>query len=139
MLKTLLIIALVLAFFIGVFDLTLYLSLIESLGTDGTVVFAGTVLSTVPSFAGYMALKEGLFRRYSSLKRFDKVVFGNALWLIFGVFFLLLAMLNLFTPAPRLWGEDMVLWMQLVAGILFLLHPELRRVAYSPAIGTHHY
>lgn len=138
-LMILLSVALILAFFIGLFDLTLYSSLIGYLGADATIVLAGTILSAVPSIAGYMALKDGLFRRYSSLKRFDKVVFGTAFWLIFGVLFLLLALLNFFTQPPRLFGQDMVLWMQLIAGILFLLHPALRRLVYSPSTGTQHF
>jgi len=139
MLRVMLFVGLVMAFFIGLFDLTLYLALVGFLGTDSTVVLAATILSTIPSIAGYMALKEGLFRRYGSLKQFDKMVFENAFWLIFGTFFLLLATLNLMTPPPRSLGEETTLGMQLIAGLLFILHPALRRHLSLPTIGTFHY
>jgi uncharacterized membrane protein len=102
------------------------------MGTDGGTVLVATILASVPSFAGYVALKEGPFRKYGTLKQFDKLVFGDAIWILFGVIFLALAASILLGPPTNLIGTTVVLVMQVIAGVLFLLHPVLRRKVSRP-------
>lgn len=116
-----------LAFFLGLFDLTIFSAIVGMFGTDSGVVLFATVLSTVPSLAGYVALKEGVFRRYGSLRRFDKLVFGNAIWVLFGLLFLILAVAALLGPPPEFLGSLLVIWVQAILGILMIVHPMLRR------------
>ena len=127
----------IVAFFLGIFDLTLYSTIVAFFGADVGTVLAATVLSFVPSIAAYVALKDGPFRKYGSLKRFDKLVFGSAIWVVFGVLFLGLAILNVLGPGVSLLGTAVVLGLQVLAGVLFLLHPVLRRSTSGPVTKTY--
>jgi drug/metabolite transporter (DMT)-like permease len=120
------------ALFIGTFDLTLYSAITEYWGTDGTTVFIATVLSSLPSFAAFVALKEGPLRKYSSLKQFDKLVFSDSIWLVSGLLFFGLAAINLMSQGTNLLGTTVVLVMQVVVGIVMFLQPILRRHVSSP-------
>ena len=91
-----------------------------------------TVLSILPSVAGYLALKEDTLRKYGSLKMFDKMVYGTTAWLLFGALSMFLAALSYFGPTLSLQGSVITLWMQLVLGILLILHPVLRRRPSNP-------
>jgi predicted membrane channel-forming protein YqfA (hemolysin III family) len=134
-LKTSLLVSVILAFFLGIFDLTLYSALTSRSGGNGFVVFLGTMLSVLPSVAGYLALKEGSFRKYSSLKKFDQLVFGNVAWFILGIYSLLLATLILFSPWPPAFaGTVLLLLMQLILGVLMILHPILRGRLSAPNV-----
>jgi preprotein translocase subunit SecE len=125
-LKWILWVASLFAFFIGLFDLTIYSAMTNYLGTDPTVVLLATLISVVPSIAGYVALKEGPYRKYASLKQFDKLVFGNQVWILFGLFFLLLGLggllVGIASPAATL-----LLTMQLVLGVSLVSYPTLRK------------
>jgi hypothetical protein len=117
--KVMLLVAAMLAFFLGLFDLTIYSDITGYFGTEGGVVFLATVLSTLPSIAGYLALKEGVFRKFGSLKGFDKLVYGNVAWLLFGILFFLLAASLSFSSTPILAGAMAVLLMQLILGFAY--------------------
>jgi hypothetical protein len=114
------------AFFIGLFDLTIYSAMTDYLGTDPTIVLLATLISVIPSIAGYVALKEGPYRKYASLKQFDKLVFGNQVWILFGLFFLLLGLEGLVEGISSL-AATLVLTMQLVLGVLLVSYPALRK------------
>jgi hypothetical protein len=131
-LKVMLCVSAILALFLGIFDLTMYSTITGYLGTDGGTVLAATVLSFVPSIAGYVALKEGPFRKYGSLKGFDKLVFGDVVWVLFALLFFALAATILLGPGTSLVGTMVVLTMQVLAGILLILHPLLRRSISRP-------
>jgi hypothetical protein len=122
----------VLALFIGFFDLTIYSTITAYLGTDSVTVFVATVLSSIPSIAGYVALKEGPFRKYSSLKQFDKLVFGDWIWIAFALLFILMASFTLLATISDLLGSFIVLVMQLVLAMLLIMHPFLRRRVSRP-------
>jgi len=125
--RSLLVLGWLLSFFIGLFDLTLYSLLTGLLGLDTVTVFFATIVSALPTLAGYVALKEGVLRRWGSLRRFEKAVFGNLVWVLFGVLFLMLALSALMGPPPQVLGSVLVMWMQLLLGLVFVMHPLLRR------------
>jgi hypothetical protein len=131
-LKAMLCISAFLAFFLGIFDLTLYTTITTYVGTDGGTVIAATVLASVPSLSGYLALKEGPFRKYGTLKQFDKLVFGDIAWILFGVLFLALAAINLLGQGLNLLGTWIVLIVQLLLGAFFFTYPLLRRRVSQP-------
>ena len=131
-LRAMLCVAATLAFFLGILDLTLYSTITTYFGTDGGTVLAATILASVPSVAGYVALKEGPFRKYGSLKQFDKLVFGDAVWILFGLVFFALAAIIVSSQEPSLLGIWVVLGMQVVLGALLFLHPILRRRISEP-------
>jgi hypothetical protein len=131
-LKVSLSIAAGLAFFLGIFDLTAYSTITGYLGTDAGTVFAATILSSVPSIAGYIALKEGPLRKYGSLKGFDKLVFGDVIWVLFALLFFAFAAITLLGPGITLIGTMVVLAMQVLLGALLLLHPILRKSISRP-------
>jgi len=119
--------AFIFAFFVGIFDLSLYTYLVEYLGTTSEMALLATLISSLPCVAGYAALKEGFLRRYSSLRQFDRLVFGNSVWLLFGLLFLLLSAMTFLGPPPTLFGIVVVAWIQLLLGLLMILHPLIRR------------
>lgn len=127
LLKGLLGVGAFLAFFVGLFDLTIYSALTNALGTDPTVVLFGTMVSVIPSFAGYVALKEGPWRGYASLKQFDKLVFGNRVWFAFGLLFIILALASVLSGFSDLTAVFVVFLMQLALGVLMVTYPTLRR------------
>lgn len=127
MIKLLLLIAAIMAFFLGLFDLSIYSALTQVLGTEsGSVLFA-TLVSTIPALAGYVALKESAFRRFGSFRKFDRIVYGNVVWIVFGLLFLLLFAYAFFGPPLDLIGSVLLMWIQLALGITLLIHPILRR------------
>ena len=127
LIKLLLLIAAVMAFFIGLFDLTIYSLLTQVLGTTtGSVLFA-TLVSTIPGLVGYAALKESVLRRFASFRRFDRIVYGNVVWMVFGILFLLLFAYAFLGPPLDILGNILVMWIQLVLGLLLLIHLLLRR------------
>jgi hypothetical protein len=131
--KFLLLVGAFLAMFLGVFDLTFYLLLIENLGSASEVAFVATLLAALPSLASYLALKEGVFRKFGSLKQFDRLVYGRSVWLLFGVVFLVLAAKNFFGPPASIFGIILISWMQLALGVIMILHPFLRKKISSDA------
>jgi len=127
LIKLLLLIAAIMAFFLGLFDLSIYSALTQVLGTEsGSVLFA-TLVSTIPALAGYVALKESAFRRFGSFRKFDRIVYGNVVWIVFGLLFLLLFAYAFFGPPLDLIGSVLLMWIQLALGITLLIHPILRR------------
>ena len=127
LIKLMLLVAAIMAFFLGLFDLTIFSLLTQFLGTtSGSVLFA-TVMSTFPSMIGYVALKEGVLRRFGSFRRFDRIVFGNIVWAIFGMLFLLLFAYTFLGPPLEIVGSILVMWIQLVLVVLLLIHPLLRK------------
>jgi len=132
-LKSLLVINAILAFFIGLFDLTLFSYLTMDLGLSPTVVLLATILSTVPSLAAYMALKEGPLRRFGTMRRFDRLVYSDVTWILFGTLFLLLAAASFLILPQDTFGNTLVAWIQLIAGVLMLLHVVLRKRVTSIA------
>jgi len=131
-LKAMLLIAGVFALFLGTFDPTAYVAMTGHLGTDGGTVFAAIIISSLPSIAAFAALKEGPFRRYSSLKQFDKLVFGDAIWIVSGLLLFALAATNYTGQATTLIGATVILGIQVITGAIMLLHPLLRRRVSRP-------
>jgi hypothetical protein len=127
-LKSLLGIVSLLAIFLGLFDLTIYSAMTNYLGTDPAVVFLGTTLSIIPSIAAYVALKEGPFRKYASLKQFDKLVLEDRVWIVLGLFFVLLVLGSMFSGNLVIFPSTVVIVaMQLFLCIFFVFYPTLRR------------
>jgi hypothetical protein len=116
------------AFFLGLFDLTIFYAVTARIGLGSGAVVLATLISATPSLAGYVALKEGAFRKYSSLRQFDKLVYGNSAWPVFGVIFLSLAALS-FSASLRLFGSILDFWIQLLGGFLLASYPLLRKRA----------
>jgi len=126
-LKDLLVIISFLGLFLGCFDTTIYSALTGVLGTDYTTVLLATVVSVVPSVAGYAALKEGPFRKYASLKQFDRIAFGNEIWIIFGLLFIILAVWTFLSGPTSLPGEAVLFIMQGILGVLLISYPTIRK------------
>lgn len=132
-LKDLLVIMSFLGLFLGCFDTTIYSALTSALGTDYAVVLLATVVSVVPSIAGYAALKEGPFRKYASLKQFDRIVFGSEVWVIFGLLFIILAVVTFLSGWTNAPGETVLFIMQAVLSVLLISYPTVRRKLAEPA------
>jgi hypothetical protein len=133
-LKGALAIASFIGFFLGIFDTTVN-SALARMSTDSAIAMLGTVVSILPSAAGYLALKEGPLRRYASLRQFDKLVFGNWIWIAFGMFSMLLA-IDTFLFGVSVPGETILLLMQALLGVLLLSYPIVRRQFARPGSYT---
>jgi len=126
-LKIVLGVASFLGLFLGCFDTSLYSAVTGIFGTDNGTVLLATVVSVIPSVAGYVALKEGPFRKYASLKQFDRLVFGNEIWVALGLLFIALTIETLIFGLLQLPGEEVVLAMEAVLGILLVSYPAVRK------------
>lgn len=129
--KILLTIGGVFALFLGVFDPTLYLLIIGGLGVSPSVALLGTLISVLPSLAAFAALKEGILRKMGTLRQFDRFVFGDGIWVVFGVLFLILASVNFLLIPTDIVGMVIVTWIELAVGVLMLLHLLLRKKAVT--------
>jgi hypothetical protein len=122
--------------FLGCFDTTIYSYLTNIIGINGATVLVAAIASVVPSIAGYVALKEGPFRKYASLKQFDRYVFGSEIWLVFGLFFILLAIPAVISGAGNSPGLTVLTVMQGLLGVLMISYPPIRRRFARPGTQT---